>query len=238
MPEEINRLVTDAISDVLWTPSLDGDENLLREGVAREKIENVGNIMLDSYEMLRDAIEADETRSRLGLLGKTYGVVTLHRPSNVDTSEALSQLVRALTEASAHAELVFVVHPRTRKRLEEFSLLASLKSSRAIHLVEPLGYIQFMNLVVGSSAVVTDSGGIQEETTYLGIPCMTLRENTERPITVSHGSNKLIKPAELSEQFQKALSGEWPRSRRPELWDGAAAQRCVASLRRRSAVQD
>jgi UDP-N-acetylglucosamine 2-epimerase (non-hydrolysing) len=235
MPEEINRLVTDAIADVLWTPSLDGDANLLREGVARDKIENVGNIMLDSYEMLRDVIQADDTRRKLGLNDGPYVVVTMHRPSNVDTREALTPLVEQLREAAETVKLLFAVHPRTRKRLEEFSLLPKLVNSAAIQLVEPLSYVQFMNVVSGASAVVTDSGGVQEESTYLGIPCLTLRENTERPITITQGTNQLVKPTEMLVSLRAALNGDWPRGRKPELWDGAAAGRCVASLKRRFA---
>lgn len=233
MPEEINRLVTDAIADLLWTPSADGDENLIREGVPREKIENVGNIMLDSYEMLSGAIAADGTRARLGLVQSEYVVLTLHRPSNVDTREALEPLVTRLVEASLDVPLVFAVHPRTRKRLQEFSLLEALTGNERIQMVDPLGYIQFMNLVLGASAVITDSGGVQEETTYLGIPCLTLRENTERPITVTQGSNRLVRPDNLVTQLRAALARDWPVGRRPVLWDGKAAERCAASLKRR-----
>jgi UDP-N-acetylglucosamine 2-epimerase (non-hydrolysing) len=235
MPEEINRLATDAICDVLWTPSPDADENLAREGVPASKIDRVGNIMIDSFEMMRGAIEADGTRAGMGLEEGNYAVVTLHRPSNVDTREALEPLVRQLVAVSQDLPLVFAVHPRTRKKLEEFGLLARLQGPR-ITLTEPLGYIQFMNLVRSSRAVITDSGGVQEESTYLGIPCLTLRENTERPITVSEGSNRLVKPADLYRQVQEVLGGRWPTGRRPALWDGRTADRCVAALRRRAGL--
>jgi UDP-N-acetylglucosamine 2-epimerase (non-hydrolysing) len=234
MPEEINRLVTDAISDLLWTPSPDANENLLREGVAPEKIENVGNIMLDSYEMLHEVIDADDTRRRLGLMQSKYAVVTLHRPSNVDTREVLALLTSRLVAASDDVQLLFAVHPRTRKRLLEFSLMECLANNPRISLVEPLGYVQFMNVVAGASAVITDSGGIQEETTYLGIPCLTLRENTERPITLSQGSNRLVKPDELLTRLHEALAGNWSVGRRPKFWDGKTARRCVRSLLRHS----
>ncbi len=236
MPEEINRLVTDSIADVLWTPSRDGDENLLREGVPADRIECIGNIMIDSYEMMRGAIEADGTRSGLGLAPQGYGVVTLHRPSNVDTREALAPLVEALLTVSQRVPLVFAVHPRTRKKLQEFALMERLSGSGAVRVVDPLGYIQFMNLVTGARVVITDSGGVQEETTYLGIPCLTLRENTERPVTVTEGSNRLVAPAALVESLDAALAQRGRAGRVPDLWDGRAASRAVASLKRRSGV--
>ena len=234
MPEEINRLVTDAISDLLWTPSRDADANLLAEGVPAERIECIGNIMIDSYEMLRSAIEADGTRARLGLSSGDYGVVTLHRPSNVDGRDALGTLVERLLEVARDLPLVFAVHPRTRKKLTEFGLDAALTANSRVQLIDPLGYIEFMNLVTGARAVITDSGGVQEETTYLGIPCLTLRENTERPVTVTEGSNRLVKPETLVAEVRSALARKSRLGRRPDLWDGQAARRAAESLRRRS----
>ncbi|HEX7115958.1 MAG TPA: UDP-N-acetylglucosamine 2-epimerase (non-hydrolyzing) [Steroidobacter sp.] len=234
MPEEINRLVTDAISDVFWIPSADAGQNLRAEGVPEEKIDFVGNIMIDSLEMMRNQIEGDRTRQRMSLEPRSYAVVTLHRPSNVDSKETLAGLVEQLIEVSRELTLVFAVHPRTRRRLQEFSLLERLASAHNIRLSEPLGYIQFMNLVSGALAAITDSGGIQEETSYLGIPCLTLRENTERPVTVTHGTNRLVKPEDLWAAMHAVIKGEWRRGSALERWDGRTAERCVQALARRS----
>ena len=233
MPEEINRLVTDAIADLLWTPSPDADANLRSEGIPAEKTLCIGNIMIDSFEMLRERIERADTRRRLGLDGEPYAVVTLHRPSNVDERDKLAELVSALVQLSHEMRVVFAIHPRTRKRLEDFGLLGSITGSSGIRATEPLSYIEFMNLVVRCTIAITDSGGLQEETTYLGIPCATLRENTERPITISEGTNRLLKPAALVAAARQALQSKWPRGRKPALWDGRAASRAAESLRDR-----
>jgi UDP-N-acetylglucosamine 2-epimerase (non-hydrolysing) len=234
MPEEINRLVTDAIADVLWTPSADADENLLAEGVAPERIDRIGNIMIDSYEMQRQNIEAAATTRTLGLTRGKFGVVTLHRPSNVDTREALGELVSTLLELAGMLPLVFAVHPRTRRRLRDFAFESALLASPGMKVVDPLGYIEFMNLVSNSGVVITDSGGVQEETTYLGIPCFTLRENTERPVTVTVGSNRLIKPPDLLAAVQRSLGSSGRVGSRPDLWDGKTAARAVQRLRERA----
>ncbi|MCC5794930.1 MAG: UDP-N-acetylglucosamine 2-epimerase (non-hydrolyzing) [Chromatiales bacterium] len=233
MPEEINRLVTDVLADVLWTPSPDGDENLRREGIPESRIERVGNIMLDSYELMRERIEADGTMHSMGLAPGAYGVVTLHRPANVDEREPLALLVSQLRQVAEFLPLVFPVHPRTRKSLAAHGLAGELESVPGIRLVDPVGYVQFMNLVSHARLVITDSGGVQEETTYLDIPCLTVRPNTERPVTISEGTNRLVPPAELVGQARRAASGDWPRGRKPELWDGQTAARCVASLKHR-----
>ena len=231
MPEEINRLVTDAIANLLWTPSPDANDNLRREGVPDEKVDLVGNIMIDSYELMKDRILAQETKDRLGLEEGAYGVMTLHRPSNVDTRESLSMIVDQLQRVSEQLQLVFAVHPRTRKQLDAFDLYDALNSTDGIQLIEPLGYIEFMNLVTSCRLVITDSGGIQEETTYLGIPCLTCRDTTERPITITEGTNRLVPIPELSTFVDQALANDWPTGRRPKLWDGKAAGRCVESLK-------
>ncbi len=230
MPEEINRLVTDAISDLLWTPSEDADENLRNEGVPDERIIRVGNVMIDSYELVRPAIEQVNIAADFGVEAGRYGIVTLHRPSNVDRREVLARLVDDLVKVAGDIALIFAIHPRTAARLEEFDLRATLAATPNIHLTEPMGYIHFMSLVRGARFVITDSGGVQEETTYLDIPCLTLRDTTERPITLTQGSNRLVKPERLAEAISTVLSGRWPHGTCPALWDGKAASRVVKSL--------
>ena len=233
MPEEVNRVVTDRLASLLWTPSIDGNENLKLEGVDDSKIDLVGNIMIDSFEMMRSQIESDGTAKALGLEPHKFAVLTMHRPSNVDSCDVLTEIVNQIVNVSKECQLVFPVHPRTRQKLTEFDLLGQLESADNVMVIEPQGYIQFMNLVTQSKLVITDSGGIQEETTYLDIPCLTLRENTERPITITHGTNQLIQPDVLEQSVKKVLSGDWKKGQCPPLWDGATAQRVVESLYKR-----
>lgn len=236
MPEEINRIVTDSIADVLWTPSVDGDENLAKEGVAPDRISFVGNIMIDSYELMRDQIEKAGTREELGLTAGNYGVVTLHRPSNVDHPATLAALIDTLVKVAEDMPLVFAMHPRTRKNIETHGYLERLEAAENIRVTEPMSYIRFLSLVREAKMVLTDSGGIQEETTYLGIPCLTLRDSTERPVTVTEGSNRLVKPDNLDEMIARVVAGDWPTGRKPDLWDGHAASRIAADIRRRTAA--
>ncbi len=189
--------------------------------------------MIDSFVMLKDKIEASNARDDLGLEAGDYALVTLHRPSNVDTVEMLAPIVSELVDASAKLPVVFVAHPRTIKNLESFGLKEAFESAAGVTLLEPLPYIQFMNVVTGSRMVITDSGGLQEETTYLDIPCLTLRENTERPITITQGTNKLVRADNLADNITKALSGDWPKGVCPPLWDGATATRAVERLHAR-----
>jgi UDP-N-acetylglucosamine 2-epimerase (non-hydrolysing) len=231
MPEEINRLATDALADVLWTPSPDGDENLIREGVAATKIVRVGNIMIDSLEMMRGTIEAQQARADFGLAKGGYGGVTFHRPANVDNPDVLAALCDALVGISTRLPLVFPVHPRTRKNLQDFGLLDRLRKTETIILSEPLNYVRFMSLVFDCRLVLTDSGGIQEETTYLGIPCLTMRPNTERPVTITQGTNRLCTVDDIREQAEQLLSQEATGRSVPEMWDGNTAGRVVASIK-------
>jgi UDP-N-acetylglucosamine 2-epimerase (non-hydrolysing) len=231
MPEEINRMVTDTLADILWTPSPDGDENLRREGVSPHKIERVGNIMIDSLEMLRPAIEQQAACGEWKLNPGEYGLVTLHRPSNVDDPQTLEKLCRSLVNIAAKIPLVFPIHPRTRKNLENLDLMALLTQADHLIIAEPLNYIRFMNLVFNCRFALTDSGGIQEETTYLGIPCLTLRPNTERPITIEQGTNKLGEIENIEENVNQVLACRKAAIPKIDLWDGHTAQRVVKSIK-------
>jgi len=225
MPEEINRIVTDQLSDLLFTPSTDGNENLANEGIAPEKVHFVGNVMIDTLVRL---LPIAREQAQLNLPDR-YVLATLHRPSNVDESAMLERIFRALLEISTSIPVLFPVHPRTRKRLGDLGLATDLPAS--LHLLEPQGYLQFLALQSSATAVVTDSGGIQEETTFLGVPCLTLRENTERPITITMGTNVLIgrDMVRLRSELQRIVGGERRASKMPPLWDGRAAER-IADL--------
>lgn len=236
MPEELNRLVTDVLADVLWTPSPDADANLLAEGIPPARITRVGNIMMDAFELSRPAILAADQAGALGLPPGGYALVTLHRPSNVDDPEQLARLVEALVAAQARLPLLFPVHPRTAGRLAAAGLTARLEQA-GVRLVEPASYVRFMSLVMHAAAIITDSGGIQEETTYLGVPCLTLRDNTERPITITEGTSRLVRAETLVSALEAALAESRSQRRRPDLWDGETAGRCLADLRARMAAR-
>jgi UDP-N-acetylglucosamine 2-epimerase (non-hydrolysing) len=237
MPEEVNRLVTDTLADILWTPSPDGDAHLINEGVDNEKIVRVGNIMIDSLEMLREKIESQTTFKEFGLAKGGFGIITLHRPSNVDDQLVLEQLCRSILSIAEKIPLLFPVHPRTRKNLETHDLWSMLERAENLHLAEPIGYIRFMNLVFNCSFVLTDSGGIQEETTYLGIPCLTLRPNTERPITVTNGTNQLCTAEQIESALELILTSNSKSKVTIDLWDGKTAGRVVESIKEVMAFQ-
>lgn len=232
MPEEINRLVTDVLCDVLWTPSPDADANLAAEGIPSVRVTRVGNIMMDSFELIRPQLDAEAAAARLNMKAGGYGIVTLHRPANVDDAQQLATIVDALCTAQSLLPLVFPVHPRTRQRLAAAHLDERLAQAGVL-LLEPLSYKPFMSLLKDARLAITDSGGLQEETTYLGIPCLTMRENTERPITISEGTNRLTSPAGLLADIRTSLGNDAPRPVRPQYWDGATAGRCVDDLRAR-----
>ena len=229
MPEEINRLVTDRLADLLLTPSRDGDENLLREGVEREKIVFVGNVMIDTLLHALPAARATGFRQSLGLEEGEYALVTLHRPSNVDVPERLSGICAALGRVASAMPVVFPIHPRTRTRLTP----ADLSALGDVRLLDPTPYHATLDLSSGARVVITDSGGLQEETTALGVPCLTLRPNTERPVTISEGSNRLV--LDVGDLEPQALAARRPeRPRRPEGWDGCAGVRVAQALLERA----
>ena len=235
MPEEINRILTDSISDLLLTTSQDADENLRQEGISSEKVRFVGNVMIDSLLDHLKLAENSDVRAGLGLDGEEYAVVTLHRPSNVDDEAVFSGILTAIIAISEKLPIIFPVHPRTRANIEKFGLSKKIADSR-IKLIEPLGYLDFMRLYSGARLVLTDSGGLQEETTVLGIPCLTLRNNTERPITIEMGTNILVgtDPERISHAAFEILNNVAASSRAtvPPLWDGKAAMRICNELSR------
>lgn len=227
MPEEINRLLTDQLADLLFTPSEDADVNLHKEGIPAEKIFRVGNVMIDSLVML---LPAAQRQSQNGLRlpqSQPYALVTLHRPANVDDAPILKRILQSLLEVSQDLAVVFPAHPRTRKRIADFGLLAG-----RLQILDPLPYLEFLALQSRATVVITDSGGIQEETTYLNVPCLTLRENTERPVTVSLGTNVLVgrDPGKLRSEVSRVLAGQARKGTIPPLWDGHAGERIAAVI--------
>ncbi len=236
MPEEINRVLTDQIADRLYTTERSAADNLAREGIPAERICFTGNVMIDSLEASRpharppvDSLAAHGLDA--GLVAGEYGVVTLHRPSNVDSAETLKSLLTVLGQVARDLPLVFAMHPRTRSNIERFGLQAMLDPAR-IAVLPPQGYLEMLGLMAGATLVLTDSGGLQEETTALGVPCLTLRENTERPITVEQGTNTMvgIEPQAILQGVSEILAGRGKRGRVPEFWDGRTAERIAADL--------
>jgi UDP-N-acetylglucosamine 2-epimerase (non-hydrolysing) len=242
MPEEINRIVTDSVSDLLFTTEDSGNQNLRREGVAEEKIYFVGNTMIDSLVHCYSLLDQSPKNDSISVLdGRSYFLTTIHRPSNVDDPAQLSRVIKILESASDLAPVFFVTHPRTRDRLRAVNghnrpvyLNDGLRKIQtgSIYLLPPLAYLDFLRLMSKSQAVLTDSGGIQEETTFLSIPCLTLRENTERPITVEVGSNEIVglDCQRIATSLENIMAGEWKRAVKPPLWDGRAAERVVGVL--------
>jgi len=228
MPEELNRVATDHVSDLLLTPSPDADANLGREGIPAERVVRVGNTMIDSLLVALPAARARRAPERLGLEPGRYALVTLHRPSNVDDPDTLYRILGALGRLARELPVLFPVHPRTRARLAAPALAGA---AAALQVAEPMGYLDFLSLTAGARLVLTDSGGVQEETTALGVPCLTLRSNTERPITVSEGTNTVVgtDPAHILPAVARALASP-PRGRCPALWDGKAGERVAEAL--------
>ena len=232
MPEEINRMVTDTLSDYLFVTEQSGLDNLRKEGVPDEKVFFTGNVMIDSLVYFLDKAKNSNIIDQLSLNGNEYALVTLHRPSNVDVKENFEKLLNAFSEIENDLKIVFPIHPRSRKMLTNFGLDNRISAMQNLILLDPIGYLDFMKLMHDAKLVLTDSGGIQEETTYLGIPCITLRENTERPVTINVGTNVLVgSDTELViSEAKKVISGQSKKGRVPDLWDGKAAERIVSII--------
>jgi len=234
MPEEINRIITDAISDLLFCTEQSGVDNLRREGVPEERIHLVGNVMIDT--LLQHRAKADESTilEDLELAEGRYAVVTLHRPSNVDDPSNLEGLIEALAEIQEDLAVVFPAHPRTRAKFEEFGLNGRLAALPNLRMLDPIGYLDFLKVIACARLVLTDSGGIQEETTILKVPCLTLRNNTERPVTVELGGNRLVgsDPSKIVAAYREVAAAGAANTRIPPLWDGRASERIVEILRR------
>ena len=233
MPEEVNRVLTDRMSELLFTPSQDADENLAKEGIDPRRVHFVGNVMIDSLHAALPRARESRIHEQLGVRKGEYALVTLHRPSNVDAPAALEKLIGALSEVSGRIPVVFPIHPRTRARLwADASLRERVERARGLKLAEPIGYLDFVALTANARLVMTDSGGVQEETTALGVPCLTLRSNTERPVTVEVGTNILVgtDPAQVVPAAMAVLDGRGKKGRVPDFWDGKAAERIAPIL--------
>lgn len=237
MPEEINRVLTDSIADLLLTPSIDGNMNLIKEGISESKIRFVGNIMIDTLYNMLEKSESSTIISDLGISENNYVLVTLHRPSNVDDRNMYNGIVNVLEDTASGLPVIWPVHPRSKKKAIEFELWQKLKEISDLHLLEPVGYLDNVKLMNNAKFVITDSGGIQEETTALGIPCLTVRENTERPITLEEGTNTLVgtNPIKIQQQIKKVLGDSNDKNyklEKPIYWDGNTAKRIVQALNR------
>jgi UDP-N-acetylglucosamine 2-epimerase (non-hydrolysing) len=233
MPEEINRVVTDRLSQLHLTPSIDGDENLLREGADPKGIVRVGNCMIDSLVTHVAAARQGGALARFGVSPRGFALATLHRPSNVDDAERLRRLVQVLSQIGKKLPVVFPVHPRTRARMQAAQIPLDTLADSGLLLSEPLGYLEFLQMQDAAAVVMTDSGGVQEETTALGVPCLTVRDNTERPVTCTVGTNKLVgsNPEVLPAEVDEVLAGRGKRGALPELWDGKAGERAARAIR-------
>ncbi len=229
MPEEINRVLTDSISDLLFVTEQSGIDNLKNEGVDSEKVHFVGNVMIDTLLANKSKAQQSEILDTLGLQEKDYAVITLHRPSNVDDVDNLKKIFTAFEQIQKDIKLVFPMHPRTRNNIAKTELQKTVDSMENLLLVEPVGYLDFLKLMSSAALVMTDSGGIQEETTILGVPCMTLRENTERPVTISEGTNRLvaIETDDIIKNYAQIIENKSSGGNIPKYWDGKAAERIV-----------
>lgn len=233
MPEEINRVLTDRISDILLTPSLDANKNLKKEGIDPEKIYFVGNIMIDSLVAHKEKADNSNIFHQLNILpNEKYALVTLHRPSNVDEYEGLKMLLTSLEIIGRKIKIIFPIHPRTRKNIYELGLSSFLNTNSDILFTDPLGYLDFLKLEMNAKFILTDSGGIQEESTYFGVPCLTLRENTERPITITEGTNHLVdlNVESIVNSAREIIEGHIKQGKIPKYWDGKTAKRIVKVL--------
>ena len=232
MPEEVNRLLTDAISDLLFVTEQSGIDNLKNEGIDSDKVHFVGNVMIDTLMANREKAENSDVLERLKLQKKSYGVITLHRPSNVDDMKRFAEIVGAFEEIVREMKLVFPIHPRTRNNIKGEDLEKRIDAMKNLMLIEPVGYLDFLKLMSEAALVMTDSGGIQEETTILGVPCMTLRKSTERPVTITEGTNRLVPltTTGIVGSYRQIIKTEDWSGRRPKLWDGNAADRIFTIL--------
>ena len=234
MPEEINRILTDALSEYLLTPIKDANKNLRKEGIQEDKIFLVGDVMIDTLMKYREKALSDQVWKEFGLEKNSYILMTLHRPSNVDIKANLVSILDALAEIQRRIKIIFPIHPRTKTRIEEFVLGNTISNMGNLIIIEPLGYLKFMSLMVSAKAVLTDSGGMQTETTVLNIPCLTMRENTERPETIRDGTNTLVgnNTKRIMEESMKILDGKGKGGEYPSIWDGRASERIISVIRR------